>query len=833
MKLSTSIWPPVFLGLLAVLFMPPRRASSQVPQSPPTARPAAQIVSEVCTQCHGYRLTGIPAPNLLDYFWNHGGSDEQIKHSIRSGWPESGMPAFRGILSEEEIDGLLKHIRLLAAEFRRGGIRIPEPPAVMAFRTEKQAFRLETVVREVETPWGMAFLPDGSLLVTERPGRLRVVREGKLDPNPVAGLPDIFVKQDGGLLDVAAHPDYARNGWIYLAYTERGDAADTSMTVVVRGRIRDHRWCDQQTLFRAGAQHYIPKDTSHYGCRFLFDPKGRLFFTIGDRGRPDDAQDLSSPLGKIHRITEDGGIPEDNPFAGKPGALPSIWSFGHRHPQGLCYHPVTGTLWETEHGPTGGDELNVLRAASNYGWPLVSSGTHAERSFEATRPGMMDPAAFWTPSMAPSGIHFYAGNLFPGWNHSLFVCCLAGQQLRRIETNGDRVTHQETLFRELGRVRQIVAGPDGFLYVAFNGPDRIARIVPIHDDPGAAASAFPRPLESGVFGETIDGRKAGLFTLRNKRGITAAVTNFGAILCDLQVPDRAGTLGSVVRPIRASAQGFERGFPEAGAVFGRVANRIAGARFSIDGKEFAISANAGAHHIHGGFQNFSRQLWTVETAGTPGEASVQFTYRSPDGEEGYPGNLNVAVRYTLTDQDALRIEYRATTDQATPVNLTNHAYFNLAGAGDVLETELTLNADKFTVSDTTLIPTGEIRSVLGSFLDFTRGRQLGSRAGELGKSRRYDHNFVLNRPADDRSLWFAARVVDPGSGRIMEAWTTEPGVQLYTSPLDPGGTRDQFGFFCLETQHFPDSVHHPHFPTTLLRPGQVFESVTEFRFSAK
>jgi glucose/arabinose dehydrogenase/galactose mutarotase-like enzyme len=824
---SISRFAALCMGAFQVLVLSP--LSAQVAQ----VRPAAQIISEVCVNCHGPSLTGIPAPNLLDYFWNHGGSDEQIKHSIREGWPLSGMPAFRGILSEEEIDGLLAQIRSLTKEFRQGRIQIPKPPEMMAFRSEKQSFRLETIASTLDTPWGMAFLPDGAFLVTERPGRLRVFRDGRLDPEPIAGLPEIFVKQDGGLLDVAVHPNYAQNGWVYLAHTEKGVEPDTSMTVISRGRIRDHRWVDAQTLFRAAAKFYVPKDTSHYGCRFLFDGTDHLFFTIGDRGRPDDAQDLSSPLGKIHRIMDDGAVPKDNPFTNNPGALPSIWSYGHRHPQGLAFHPTTGRLWETEHGPTGGDELNLLEAGHNYGWPIVSSGTHAERIFAATRAGMDDPVVFWTPSMAPSGIHFYKAARFPRWRDSLFVGCLAGQQLRRIETEGTRVTHQETLFRELGRVRHVTTGPEGLLYVAFNAPDRIARISPIEENSFETHQPTSEGVQRNTFGVTAEGQIAELYTLRNKHGLSAQVTNFGAILCDLQVPDREGRLGSVVRPVKASAAGFEKGFPESGAVFGRVANRIAHSRFVLDGREITVSANSGENHIHGGFKNFSRKLWKTASENRSGSSAVTFTYLSPDGEEGYPGNLRVTVRYLLTEQDALRIEYEASTDKPTPVNLTNHAYFNLAGSGDVLDSELTLNANRYTVTDAALIPTGEIRPTPGTFLDFTKAQRLGARVEELGKSHRYDHNFVLNRPPQENSLWYAARVVEPRSGRIMEVWTTEPGVQLYTSPLDAGASAGRFGFFCLETQHFPDSVNHSHFPSTILRPGQVFHSATEFRFSAK
>ena len=805
-------------------------AAAFAAEAAPPPRAPEKIVAEVCVNCHGTNLTGIPAPNLLDYFWNHGGREADVRRSITDGWPETGMPAFRGVLSEEEINGLVAYLQRQRNEFLGGRIKIPTPPAQLTISSERHAFRFETLVSGLDTPWGIAFLPDGTMLVTERVGRLRIVANGQLDPTPISGLPTIYVKQDGGLLDVAVHPDYAKNGWVYLAYVETGTAPNTSMTVVIRGRIKDHGWGDQETLFRADQKHYTPIDTSHYGCRFLFDRAGHLFFSIGDRGRPDDAQDLASPLGKIHRIFDDGRIPPDNPVVNRAGALGSIWSYGHRHPQGLQFHPGTGRFWSTEHGPTGGDEINVIDAGHNYGWPIVSNGTDARRKYEASRPDMDSPLAFWTPSIAPSGIEFYTGNRFPRWKNSLFIAGLGGQQLRRLETDGDRVAHQEVLFRELGRVREVVTGPDGLLYLALNAPDRLARLVPTDETaPSAPVAAVAR----SVVGRTPEGTDVELFTLTNRHGAVAKIMSYGAILADLRVRDRDGKLGSVVREITPTEQGFTRGFPQAGAVFGRVANRIANARFTLDGREVQVTPNSKPNHIHGGTKNFSRVAWTATPATAPGVAAVTLTYVSADGEEGFPGKLTTSVRYTLTDQNALRLEYSATTDKPTPVNLTNHAYFNLAGGGDVLDHELTLNADTYTVVDATLIPTGEIKRVDESHLDFTPQRPLGARAAQLGTSRRYDHNFVINRAAGDRSLIFAARAVEPRSGRIMETWTTEPGVQLYTSPLGAQPANDTFGFYCFETQHYPDSVNHADFPTTILRPGETFRSTTEFRFSVK
>lgn len=835
-------WPALAAALLVSVLVPLRALFAAEPATP--ARAPEKIVAELCATCHGLQLTGIPAPNLLDWFWIHGGRDEEVLRSLRDGYPEAGMPAFRGVLSDDEMKGVLGLIRTRARAFDRGEITLPVPPAEVTIRSEKQTFKIETLVSGLDHPWGIEFLPDGRILVTERAGRLRVIRDGKLDPAPITGLPQIYVRQDGGLLDVIAHPDFAKNGWIYLAYTETGKAALSSGTVIIRGRIRDGRWVDQQTIFTYDQKYYTVRDTSHYGCRFLWDPTGHLFFTLGDRGRPDDAQDLASPLGKIHRINDDGTIPADNPFAQRAGALGTVWSYGHRHVQGMSYHPATGRLWATEHGPTGGDELNVITPGHNYGWPIVSMGSDSVRKFEKSREGMDSPLAWWTPSIAPSGIEFNRGDKFPGWKNSLLIAGLGGQQIRRIETEGDRVTHQEILFKELGRVRDIVTGPDGFLYVAFDGPYRIARITPMPADapvtpllnaPGTPA-AGPGAPRTGVtrtaFGRSPEGVEVEAYTLTNRNGVSAKILTAGAIIAELNVPDKKGRLVNVVREVTPTPESFQRGFPQSAAVFGRFANRIAGAKFTLDGRESTLAVNNKPNHIHGGVKNFSRVIWTGAPA-TDGTAAVTLTYVSPDGEEGYPGKLTTTLRYTLTEENALRLEYSAVTDAPTILNLTNHAYFNLTGGGDVLDYEVMFNADRYTVVDAALIPTGEIKAVAGTPLDFTQPTPLGARAAQLGSSRRYDHNFIVNRPAGDTSLRLAARVSEAKSGRVMETWTTQPGMQLYTSPLGDKPVADQRGFFCLETQHYPDSIHQPAFPTVILRPGETFKETTEFRFSVK
>jgi aldose 1-epimerase len=331
-----------------------------------------------------------------------------------------------------------------------------------------------------------------------------------------------------------------------------------------------------------------------------------------------------------------------------------------------------------------------------------------------------------------------------------------------------------------------------------------------------------------VFGRAADGTTIDAYTLTNAHGAKATIITYGAILADLQIPDRDGKLVPVVRPATFSEVSYKRGFPQAAMVAGRVANRIANASFTLDGHDYKLAANNGAHTLHGGLKGFGKVLWSAQPIESSAGSAVRLTYTSVDGEEGFPGQLTATITYTLTDANVLRLDYTATTDKPTIINLTNHAYFNLAGGGDVTDYTLTLDADRTTASDATLIPTGEIVSVKGTPLDFTTPTALGARVDQLGKSNRYDHNFVINRTGP--GLVRAAHITDPKSGRTLELWTTEPGVQLYTSPLDAATAKDRVGFFCLESQHFPDSIHHENFPTTVLRPGETFSSTTEFRF---
>jgi aldose 1-epimerase len=333
-----------------------------------------------------------------------------------------------------------------------------------------------------------------------------------------------------------------------------------------------------------------------------------------------------------------------------------------------------------------------------------------------------------------------------------------------------------------------------------------------------------------------DGTPVQLFTLTNARGLVARLTNYGATITELHVPDRAGHADDVVLGFDNLAQ-YLGGHPYFGATVGRVANRIARGRFTLDGRTYTLARNNGPNHLHGGLEGLDKVVWRAEPLSGP-VAGVRFTHVSPDGDEGYPGRLDLAVVMTLTGAGELIIDYTATTDRATPVNLTNHTYFNLAGAGDVLGHELMLSAEAFTPTDESLIPTGEILPVKGTPLDFTRLTRIGARFDQLtGQPRGYDHNFAIKRSGAGLAL--AARVFEPRTGRAMDVTTTQPGVQLYTGNFLDGTIAGKRGVgysgyagFCLETQHFPDSVNQPLFPSTILGPGETYRQTTVYRFSA-
>lgn len=368
-------------------------------------------------------------------------------------------------------------IALLAAAVASAA---PDPAKVV--NSEEEKFRIETVADNLEVPWGMVKLPDGRFLVTERAGRLRIIENGRLLEAPVEGLPDIWVGGQGGLLDIRLHPDYAKNGWIYLAYSK--PLPKGALTSIIRGRLKDHRLTDIETIFDPPADEASNAGV-HFGCRIAFDGNGHMFFSIGDRGGPtspdNPAQSLENVKGKVHRLNDDGTVPADNPFANQPGVRRSIWSYGNRNPQGLAVQPGTGLLWETEHGPRGGDELNIIRKGQNYGWPVITYGINYDGTpitDETSAPGMTSPVLQWTPSPAVCGMAFYSGDAFPNWRGNLFVTALGRTRLFRLKLDGEKVAHEEVLLGGFARIRDVRCFDDGFLYVLVENPGRILRLVP-------------------------------------------------------------------------------------------------------------------------------------------------------------------------------------------------------------------------------------------------------------------------------------------------------------------------------------------------------------------
>jgi aldose sugar dehydrogenase len=431
-----------------------------------------------CAACHGVDLQGASAGSLIDDTFLYGRLENQHRRNILYGIPGTDMIGWQALLSNREASALVDYI--FAKPELAGSTSKPLPPELA---TEQTALRFEAWISEgLDIPWGLEFTGPNSALVTERQGSLRVITDGQLDPLPVHGLPLTYVHADGGMMDLTLDPDYANNGWIYLGHAHAiGDPTDRNspaMTRVIRGRIRNHTWVDQEVIFQ------VTDDLHHaspvrWGCRFIWDSAGNLIFTIGDRNRAEESQDPGKPSGKIYRIRPDGSIPPDNPFIDVTGALPQVYTLGNRNAQGLSYHPLTGELWASEHGPMGGDELNVIVSGTNYGWPIATFGRGYDNSTvstQTTAPHVRAPIHQWTPSVAICPILFYTGSAIPDWHGDLLLGSLAMEGLYRFETEGQTITHQEIILRNHGRVRDLKTGPDGALYVVFNSPDRIVRV---------------------------------------------------------------------------------------------------------------------------------------------------------------------------------------------------------------------------------------------------------------------------------------------------------------------------------------------------------------------
>lgn len=443
------------------------------------------LYDENCSACHGKDMHGGASVSLLDEHWIHGNDDNSIANVIENGVKGTSMQGYANVLSSEQIRSLV----VLITEYKAMDKKPTSVASAELTATNKKThhnFELEYLVDGPGILWGMDFLPDSSMLITQKDGKLWHATDNKL-LTEITGIPEVWHHRQGGLLDVQIHPEYDNHPWVYLVYAENMGAGNfirnKGMTAIARGKIIDGKWQENEFLFRFPEALHVASG-SHFGSRIVFKDN-YLYFGVGDRGDMDSAQDLSVPNGKIHRITLDGKIPKDNPFVNQKDALPSIWSYGNRNPQGLAFHPNTGELWQTEHGPRGGDELNVIHPGHNYGWPVVTFGINYSGlsiSDKTHADGITPPKTHWTPSIAIAGMDFYTGDKFPHWKNHLFVGGMSAEELYRIETKNNQVVSKELILKDKGRIRDVINGPDGYLYLLLNerGPNtgKVARLVP-------------------------------------------------------------------------------------------------------------------------------------------------------------------------------------------------------------------------------------------------------------------------------------------------------------------------------------------------------------------
>ena len=447
---------------------------------------AREIYVANCASCHGQNGEGGTGGALINNQWKYGGTDADLTRAIKDGFPDGGMEAYKDTLTDEEIRALVIFIREQSQIAERENLLKRTTPQEGVFSSEKHAFTLEKVAEGGGILWGIDFLPDDSILVTQKDGVLWHFSLGF--SRKISGIPQVWDFGQGGLMEVAVHPDYEQNGWIYLGYSESMEVGgrDVGQTTVVRGRIDDGKWVDEERIWRAPDEFYLPT-RHHFGTRFVFQ-EGHLFFAIGDRGRRNEAQDLSHPYAKVHRIFDDGRIPDDNPFLDVAGAYPTTWSYGHRNIQGMDQDPRNGNIWAVEHGPRGGDELNWIEPGKNYGWAEITYGMNYNGSpitEKTDAPGMEQPELYWVPSIAICGASFYRGDAFPRWKNNYFIAGMATEQLHRITIEGETVVSDEIVMKNQGRVRDVTTGPDGMLYVLLNSGDprvgSVYRLVPAGD----------------------------------------------------------------------------------------------------------------------------------------------------------------------------------------------------------------------------------------------------------------------------------------------------------------------------------------------------------------
>ena len=445
------------------------QSESSTSAKTPLNDPAAHY-KKYCASCHGAEMKA-----FVDRKWKRGSSKEDLIKSIKYGIADAGMPAYEATFSDEEIAELATYI-LEGIKDRKTyvtGYEVKEN----VFEEDELSVQVENVVEGLEVPWGVKVDRQGVIYFTERKGTFKIKKPG-MEVMEIKGVPEVAAQIQGGMLDVALHPDFENNGWIYLSYSKKVKPLSKT-TAVVRGKVNGDRWTDQEDIFEA---NMASSKGYHFGCRMVFDNAGYLYISVGDRGsRDDNPQSLASACGKIHRIFDDGRIPEDNPFYDTEAAVKSIWALGNRNPQGMAYDRINDLLWENEHGPRGGDEQNLIKAGFNYGWPEVSYGINYNGTTftELTeKEGVEHPVVVWIPSIAPSGMAIVEGDNYPAWQGNLLNGSLRFNYISRVEVEEGKKVVEEKILEGLGRIRAIEMGLDGYLYVGVEDPGRIVKLIP-------------------------------------------------------------------------------------------------------------------------------------------------------------------------------------------------------------------------------------------------------------------------------------------------------------------------------------------------------------------
>lgn len=440
----------------------------------PVADKPEVIWAKYCSGCHGEQMEA-----FADRQWKNGNSDSALLASINNGNAEKGMPPFAATFSDAEKKELVAYIQ--------GGIKnagkyiTQEKMTSPIVKTANNTFKLDTIFGGIKNPWSMDFLPDGEMLVTDRAGKLFLVK-ANMDKQEIAGVPEVRAAGQGGLFDIKIDPAYPTNSTVYLSYAKAvtSDSGLVKTTAVVKARLEGTMLKDVKEIFEAKPYQ---KTEYHYGGRLEFGKDGYLYVTVGDRGKHFvTSQSLDNDGGKVHRIKTDGSIPADNPFVKVKGASASVYSIGHRNPQGMAMHPLTGDIWSNEHGPRGGDEVNIVKPGKNYGWPVITWGLNYDGTVLSkltSKPGMEQPILYWVPSIAPSGMSFVKGKKYKGWENALLVGSLRFKYLNVCYLQGNKIVKEETVMKNVGRVRDVRMGPDGFVYVIVEDPGYVFRLTPM------------------------------------------------------------------------------------------------------------------------------------------------------------------------------------------------------------------------------------------------------------------------------------------------------------------------------------------------------------------